>query len=1151
MKIKPNKEKSSKSASGFALISSILVMSLLMLVALAMLSISSVSTRSTYTSKAQIEANANARMALMIAIGELQKAAGPDQRISVPATQWDADPDSTEVNGVSHQKLVAIYQARTAEDEMKNSLDSDYYARSKNFLTWLVSHQKAEEKKNSDFAQSGVFLDEIALTAHSDVNQRLKADRIPVANGAYAWGIADESMKYRLANTHQVTEVVGGKVADALVRSGLSGLHSHETLDNLKNLDAAGKALDKYVTSEQLHLIEKITGKKEDLDSYLTPHSMSLLTDVKKGGWKHCLNMLLELDEKELPADYKMMQDLPSRWGGRLSVNQRKFSDIELSTTAESVNHDTLPMSLIHRYYQSSHMGTKTKTPLVNDSTNVSLQTGRTTHRVKTNNEDDVTDRYWAGYGHSLRLVPVITRARDIIYVRAVAKPGDANVLKLEFISYPVLTFWNPYNVDVELPRAWCRSRGHAIDYKVTVGGTTIEKRLGGNSTYRFGEATGKGSLKFRPGETKVLFPDPSNSNSGNMNFINEWFQNTAQLANFSTGDTGIEGGVGTTVDISLFASDNFFNNNWKSSQHFDGWLDDIGNYRSTKFHNWAFKLDRYRDILTGGEGIMKGKTLGSLKDSPWPLAIVELGTKSADHTEQPGLLWAFDYPHRMNVTPHYAATGEDLKSGRQASPMQYSFTPLRGETDLSKHLHVTDDADGMHDVMGYSKNPARGSSYLTLCELPFTPLHSLGQLQHLPLQDIGWKHDSIHPHTPTWTFGIGNSWAHPWLSSTVLTENREYALVAKGDSSGLISGYKPMTDRLWAANSLIWDSYTFTTLAPQDTPWFKSAGTARSLKEVYTDFFDHKRSLPNDRIIPNTDLEKDTLEELLIDVDKPTVDAHKILPAHLGLLGGVNINNTSPEVWKLLLASTLKVKIPTQSPLAGSQMKIKTTDKYFVSRFTMPNGVSIDEAGDAYTDGFNGYRELSKDQIDELAEAIVKEIKLRGPFRSLSEFVNRQRVDTGDGKSVYGALQAALEYKSVSINEEYRSELFKSADFPDAKFTNKAAVDGPDGDGMSRARGIPGYVSQADILTPLAPIITARGDTFTIYAYGESKDARGKIVATARCKAVVQRTAKFVDPTDSSDTAIESITELNKMFGRKFRISSFHWLPKLNLNLK
>ena len=57
---------------GFALIATISVMVLLVMIALAMLSLSTIELRSVRHDDAMRTAQANARMALMIAIGELQ-----------------------------------------------------------------------------------------------------------------------------------------------------------------------------------------------------------------------------------------------------------------------------------------------------------------------------------------------------------------------------------------------------------------------------------------------------------------------------------------------------------------------------------------------------------------------------------------------------------------------------------------------------------------------------------------------------------------------------------------------------------------------------------------------------------------------------------------------------------------------------------------------------------------------------------------------------------------------------------------------------------------------------------------------------------------------------------------------------------------------
>jgi hypothetical protein len=90
---------------------------------------------------------------------------------------------------------------------------------------------------------------------------------------------------------------------------------------------------------------------------------------------------------------------------------------------------------------------------------------------------------------------------------------------------------------------------------------------------------------------------------------------------------------------------------------------------------------------------------------------------------------------------------------------------------------------------------------------------------------------------------------------------------------------------------------------------------------------------------------------------------------------------------------------------------------------------------------------------------------------------------------------------------------------------------------------GFPGWIRQADVLRPIAPVLSVRDDTFTIRTYGDARDSSGKIIARAWCEAVVQRTRDFVDPQDPADSIEPPTAVTNRDFGRKFVITSFRWL--------
>jgi hypothetical protein len=64
------------------------------------------------------------------------------------------------------------------------------------------------------------------------------------------------------------------------------------------------------------------------------------------------------------------------------------------------------------------------------------------------------------------------------------------------------------------------------------------------------------------------------------------------------------------------------------------------------------------------------------------------------------------------------------------------------------------------------------------------------------------------------------------------------------------------------------------------------------------------------------------------------------------------------------------------------------------------------------------------------------------------------------------------------------------------------------------------------------------------VRAYGETRDASGKVIASAWCEAFVQRGAAYIDPTDRPETRLDVLTTpTNKTFGRRFELVSFRWL--------
>lgn len=284
------------------------------------------------------------------------------------------------------------------------------------------------------------------------------------------------------------------------------------------------------------------------------------------------------------------------------------------------------------------------------------------------------------------------------------------------------------------------------------------------------------------------------------------------------------------------------------------------------------------------------------------------------------------------------------------------------------------------------------------------------------------------------------------------------------------------------------------------------------------------------------------------------------------------NVNSTSVEAWTAFLSGTLGEKRPLRSgELAG--------DVVSFARYGEPSdAVETNEADPEHAGAWIGARKLTDDEVRTLAGNIVAEVRKRGPFVSVADFVNRRLADATDETSHMGTLDAAI--RASGLNSRFE----RDGKFRTTAVNRGTRTDAPDnnhptlrdsyryrGSGgqfttvqpASQAWGLPGFLTQGDLLEPLAPAMAARGDTFTIRAYGESREG-GVVKARAWLEATVERTPGYVfgKPTGSKDTGANApgdiplrvehatgqyldgnLTDANKRFGRQFVIRTFRWL--------
>ncbi|MDP4644863.1 MAG: hypothetical protein NWS71_10540 [Opitutales bacterium] len=443
----------------------------------------------------------------------------------------------------------------------------------------------------------------------------------------------------------------------------------------------------------------------------------------------------------------------------------------------------------------------------------------------------------------------------------------------------------------------------------------------------------------------------------------------------------------------------------------------------------------------------------------------------------------------------------------------------------------------------------------------------SLGQLQHSITGPYGFNQ----------SYPFGNSWADVRI-------DRELTYIANRVTPPYGgSGSETLYDLSWHINRAVWDKY-FVSSVPND--W-----TATDITEG--------RLLPNSRMSYYKD-------PLLTSIQGD--DAYDGAASNLWVDGAFNVNSTSEQAWRSLLSATFGIPDSGDGSFADSGDNVSEIAP--IPRFAS-NQSQIGHNGADFTDSmqgrvtsnqtrlnyvgnrglamkFNGNYNVDPNDIhlliEELARTMVNEVKLRGPFLSLGDFVNRAIVEEDIQSSreadwgvdpetdigIKGAAQAAIDKMGMDENGDYTTgaAMINGRDWLNAtggkdaddcwvmmedEWNFEHFLGGPNRGrnnqtGMpqsSSAVNSPSCLSAADLLTVLGPTISARTDTFRIRTYGETVNpVTQKTEGRAWCEAIVQRLPDYVDESDEPDIEPTSLSSAsNVLFGRKYKILSLRWL--------
>jgi hypothetical protein len=1160
---------------GFALVVCVSLMVLMTLLAVGMLSLSGLALRQSGQNHASAAARANARLGLMLALGDLQKLAGPDRRVTADASILDVPPGNRHWVGVwrtdgyktDDPGDTFLRVSRDGRGVSDRRASNSGYSVENESLGWLVSGSPASPKAG--------------LPADQSVEMRsgkspIMAPLVRVmgdGRGAHAYHISDESMKAKISLADPYAPATPDPADPA--GGGMRRWIAPQAPDSsvfFKGSPVSPAESAKLVSRQQLAL----SGVVGDLPpgglqalireqgEEFTVHGLSLLADPVGGGLKKDLTAYLEDNRAPTVGPMTGITDATvisagdarnrSRWGPAFGMLRNWYAlrnEITRSEGKFSIR-SQIPNAITQGSVNLVDPGDGFVKPLIQ---------------------------------------PVLAEAS--YYVNHVID-GPPSASRLVELLYPRVVLWNPFSIRL-------RTGGHVVLFEFRrshsmvcryrdVTGNTLAQTISYNSHAQPSMMPGFHipPTEMEPGEALVFcapakgLPYQTNLVANTLSaavspanlgfFVRELPNNTlaaSQPINQSTMEinhtfngnvywnSAKENGRTQTITLNALVSssavsapdlltgrgpvavrqislDNFSRGN-------NGrWLPQ---YTKTNIRRLGEVTDgnippdhllaqggRFRFIYESFSNRVHGQPF----NEPWYFAPLEHYNIHAPniHRWPQDNIFGLQYGAVSGTGtfgPHLYAYGH-IAQARQWPPwLDSEVTPRRGPNGNYRTAVFSD-----------ASFAASGSVYpVSDLPLPGLPLTSLGALQHVPLSPFAWHPSRVIGNSrPTPFLPLVNASSHSQSDEANLWAGKTATLRANDDITGFhrVVRLNLLNDLSYEVNLALWDRYFLSAIPRAGDGW-------------NGDEWDLATPFPNSRIRINPATASATKKSELLDF-------HRAATA-LWLDGGFNVHSTHVAAWKSLLRSFRDVPPPGVSGAApGSSFP----------GINVPLGDASAVALDASRDRFwRDYRQLSDAEIDALAEAIVTQVRNRAPFLGLSDFVNRRlMVGTNPSRAVNafgGVIQAALDQVTgINDNGSRNNDLRLPEATQAAGFTYGADYWGgpiatpepqnyavfhtvPRGPQLQKGSAAASQITQADILQRIAPVLVARGDTFVIRAYGEAHDTAGKPIARAWCEAVVQRTPTPITPDPATGGIDPLATKQAIDWGRKFEMVSFRWL--------
>lgn len=1102
---------------GFALLITIVLVAFLVLLLVGLATFTRVETQVATNSAQLAQARANALFALNLAVGQLQRYAGPDQAVTARA---DIDAANT-----GNPAWIGVWDA-VARDASGNPLATPTHAAappSNAPMAWLVSGNETngtaltpvtpavtdpETDVNNVWLVHKVFGQELAPqlpTFPLDGRVKLKKSLIqvpagqlpgfdatsttPTPIGAYAWWVGDEGIKAKvnLTDPYRAAAVNAPETAwrrTAPPRPGLEML----TVNELKTVftdttDAFEAKRERLLVYQQLPMLHDDLATATGLEQSgryfndLTATGYGVLADTLRGGLRRDLT-------RGLAASPAAGSTAATETGDSAAVftlpAPGPVGSTSPSQTYTSNGEPAAPVwAQVRSFWAKRANSSGTIAPVEAPLTNPGVVAPSTE-----------------------ALLPIPTMVR-------LGYGMDVSSGNYRFIFTPVVVLCNPYNVTLapstyRLKYQSFSSFGYQAKYTLSVGavaGSSSPTTLGFPASTLVKTILFDIALDgFAPGEVRIYTAAsiaPFDPAAGSPIALSPGYRATYVYQDTSTPVasptppsasvelTSIAGSQQPTISLGIGTTPS----------------------ELTRYIEMEPKRDKLEKSNRPSKAVINLSATAPLYAVRFRLR--DATTDINSDGNQPG-----SANHRVPSShPAYASDGSTVRDFVSGARMlidnnpravvsqrlggwdnvaTWGFDALNPRSPYSDDMGVDYDGDN-----GYWGGGITGDQYSSTHVILFDVLRQNEQVVSLGrLGQVNWGVDGKHPAYP-----LGNSFASIF--------------------------YKYNTpDCGYALNEALWDRFFLSTLP--------------------TSLASRPANLPNSRLRFHDPAGASTSLTALEDVN-----GYQLAATRLMIDGAFNINSTSVEAWTAFLGSVQAADYAYDARTgARTDSSVRPFPRF--QNLHDPDPTSSGNSGNLYE--WTGYRQLNATQLRALAAQIVAGIKARGrPARSLAEFINRDLSQPADdSRNQMGIVQAAI--NSVINADEAPASGGNGVGWSDLSGLNTALVvkdtlvnaDNPDAaKGKLRATGAPGFLMQGDLLTPLAPAMSARSDTFRVRAYGEGRNpVTGEITGRAWCEAIVQRLPEFVGG-ESSELRLNdpALGAASKTFGRKFVILQFRWL--------